>query len=122
MIYLLCFVLLICGEWRWVILVLRLYREVKRINKQKEIILPYPCKKCGEYPIICTDRRYKSFNIWEVKHWCPSCWNRNSSDWYKEEEWGKGAKEKAIKKWNEAGGTLDELELKMIREGIKFGG
>ena len=89
MIYLLCFILFLCGEQRWVILALRLYKEVKRINKQKETIIPYPCKRCGKYPFIVPDGDIRMCK----------CYHLNFI-------------ETSIKFWNERYGTLDELELK----------
>lgn len=128
MIYLLCIILIICGEWRWAILALRLYKEVKRINKQEEFILPYPCRKCGEYPKYETIRIsekvpnvYAEFgtHIEWYSELALGCCNKVTRKLYKGcktmQEWENRI---LIKIWNKSYGTLDELELKMIREGI----
>jgi len=94
-----------------VILALRLFREVKRLNKQEEATILQPCKTCGEYPYerFSPERNYGT--KYPFYHYRCKCHYYGEEGIYFKQE-------KAIKYWNENYGTLDELELKMIREGI----
>lgn len=105
MIYLLMIVLALLGDISDALRCWRRYKNVPRINAQPDIVVPYPCRDCGEWPHINFGKTIDEISIFSCE-----CGGREILD---------KAKNGEVKIWNKEYGTLDETDLKLARAGIR---